>query len=205
MKPMSIKSAAVAFTALLCIAASFALISQSVAATPSTAPNVTYSATGTFTTPQVSGADNFKLAGQAFTISLVANEATVPTSHGARWAKYTKLSMSGAVNSGLFPTPFAISSSACSLELATGNPSYDVFALFAPINVLGKPIYLTTALQLPTGTMTNALIKPFNAPATLGPTSGSVTYSDPSTGAATVLTIASGTLSTTVSSAPTTH
>ena len=79
-----------------------------------------------------------------------------------------------------------------------GNPSYDVFALFSPITVLGKPIYITTVLQMPTGTLTTPLIKPFTAPVTLSPSSGTVTYTDPSTGDATTLTIASGSLSTTL-------
>src|SRR6516164_11529325 len=92
--------AAVAFSALFSVAASFALFAQ---ATAATAPNVTYSATGTFSATPVSGQDVFKLAGNPFTITIVANAATVPTSHGAKWAKYTNLTMSGAVTSGLFP------------------------------------------------------------------------------------------------------
>jgi hypothetical protein len=49
---------------------------------------------------------------------------------------------------------------------------------------------------MPTGTLTTPLIKPFTGPVTLGPSSGTITYSDPSTRAATTLTIDSGTLST---------
>ena len=170
---------------------------------PAAAPNVTYTATGTFSGPQVSGQDQFKLAGQDFSISVVANEAAVPASHGGNWAKYTQLKMLGTVNSGLFPTPFAISSSYTALELATGNPAYNVFAMFAPINVMGKAIYISTVLQMPVGTIVKGknLIVPFTAPVTLSPSSGTVVYSDPATGASTVLTIASGTLSTTVSGA----
>jgi hypothetical protein len=52
---------------------------------------------------------------------------------------------------------------------------------------------------MPTGTLTTPLIKPFTSPVTLGLSSGSVTYSDPSTLAATTLTIANGTLTTTMS------
>jgi hypothetical protein len=107
--------------------------------------------------------------------------------------------MSGVVTSTLLPTPFAISSPNSSVELALGNPAYNVFAMFSPINVMGKLIYITTTLQMPTGTLTTALIKPFTDPVTLGPSSGTVTYSDPSTGSATTLTIAGGTLTTTVS------
>ena len=142
MKLISVKSAAGVSSVVLCVAASLALFAQD---TPAKAPDVEYTATGTFSTPQVSGQDVFQLAGNAFAMSVVANAATVPTTHGAKWATYTKLTMSGAVSSALFPTPFAISSSNTSIELAMGNPSYDVFALFSPITVLGKPIYITTA------------------------------------------------------------
>src|SRR5580704_12955194 len=68
-----------------------------VAADPNTAPNVTYTATGAFASPAISGADVFKLAGQQFTISIVANAATVPTSNGAQWARFTSLPMSGTI------------------------------------------------------------------------------------------------------------
>jgi hypothetical protein len=202
MKSMYVNKAVVAFAALLCVATSLVLFAQS---KPAKAPNVTYTATGTFVTPQVSGQDEFKLAGQNFTLSIVANEATVPTTHGAQWAKYTKLSMSGTVSSGIWPTPIAISSSNSAIELATGNPAYNVFAMFFPITEIGQTFYITAVLQMPTGTMTKPLIGPFTAPVTLGPTSGSVTYLSPSTGTSTVLNIASGTLSSTVSGAPTTH
>jgi hypothetical protein len=196
MKPLYVKRAAVAISALSYVAASLALFAQ---ATPTTAPNVTYSATGTFASTPVAGQDIFKLAGNPFTINIVANEANVPATHGARWAKYTKLTMSGAVTSTLIPIPFAISSPNSSIELAMGNPAYNVFAMFTPINVLGKLIYIKTNLQMPAGTLTTPLIKPFAGPVTLGPSSGTVSYSDPSTGTATTLAIANGTLSALVS------
>jgi hypothetical protein len=47
-------------------------------ATPDTAPNVTYIATGTFSSPAVSGEDTLKLAGEPFTIDIIANAASVP-------------------------------------------------------------------------------------------------------------------------------
>jgi len=45
---------------------------------PLAAQNVTYTAAGTFSTVIVSGSDTFKLAGQAFSISIVASESAVP-------------------------------------------------------------------------------------------------------------------------------
>jgi hypothetical protein len=45
---------------------------------PNTAPNVTYTASGTFSTPATSGLDTLQLAGEPFTISIVANAASPP-------------------------------------------------------------------------------------------------------------------------------
>ena len=186
------QATALAAAVMFCLAASEKLV----AASPDTAPNVTYTATGTFASPAVSGADLFKLAGEPFSISVVVNAATVPTSHGAQWAKYTGQKMTGSVTSGLEPSPVAISSSSTSLELAIGNPSYDVFELFAPVNVLGIQINVLANIEMPPGTMTKPLAHPF-ASVTLG-TPDTVTYTDPATGASTKLGIDSGTLVATI-------
>jgi hypothetical protein len=76
---------AIAAAATFCLTASDKLV----AATPDTAPNITYTATGTFDTVVISGADVFKLAGEPFSISVVVNAAATPSSHGSQWAKYT--------------------------------------------------------------------------------------------------------------------
>ena len=162
------------------------------AANPAVAPNVTYTATGVFASPAMSGDDLFELAGQPFSISIVANAAMPPSSHGPHWAQYKDLKMTGTVTSGLEPSPLTISSGHTSMELATGNPSYDVFEMFAPINVIGIEINVLANVQMPPGTISNALIQPFAAIA-LGPPD-TVTYSDTTTGTSTTLQIASGTL-----------
>ena len=195
-----IQATAIAAAAMFCLAASEKLV----AASPDTLPNVTYTATGTFASPATSGSDLFKLAGEPFSISVTVNEAKVPTSHGATWAKYTKLRMTGTVGSGLEPSPVAVSSSNTSIELATGNPSYDVFTLFAPVNVVGIQINVTATIQMPHGTIPNAKIQPF-ASITLGSVD-TVVYACPTgsttcTGGSTTLGIASGTLVGTVPAA----
>ena len=179
-----------------------------VAASPDAAPNVTYTAAGTFATAPISGADTFKLAGQTFSISVVVNSATPPTSHGAQWAKYTNQSMTGSVNSGLVPgMPIPLKSTLTSIELAMGNPSYDVFTMFAPVDVLnGTVIYITATIHMPEGTITKPLVHPFPAitlgPCTLpqppGPCVDTVIYSDPANGNSSTLGIASGTLAATI-------
>jgi hypothetical protein len=162
------------------------------------ATNVTYTATGTFSSPAVNGTDLFKLAGQPFTISVVASESAVPVKKGGKWAVYNKLKMTGTVQSGLVPTPIAISTNAATIELAYGNPSYNVFALFAPVKVLSLQINITAVLKAPPGTITSAGIAPFSAPVALSAANSSVAYATTTSGS-TGLTVASGSLSTTTS------
>ncbi len=156
-----------------------------------TAPNVIYSATGTFASPPVSGNDLLGLAGQPFSISVVANAASVPKSHGANWALYAGLTMKGTVQSATFGS-FPIQNRSTSIELATGNPSYDLFTMGTPVNVIGILISVKARITMPTGTIANALIHPFSAPVTLTPANATLTYSD--TTASTTLAMASGTL-----------
>jgi hypothetical protein len=193
---------AIAAAATFCLAAAEGLV----AATPDTAPNITFTATGTFASPPLVGADVFKLAGEPFSISVVVNAAAVPTSHGAQWAKYTKLPMTGSISTGLEPTPYTIESKNTSLELAIGNPKYDLFEMFAQVSVVSTPINITASVQLPPGTLTKPLVHPFAAvalgpctqPAPPGPCVDTVIYTDPSTGSTTTLGIASGTVKGTI-------
>jgi uncharacterized protein (TIGR03437 family) len=157
--------------ALGCVASSENLI----AANPATAPNVTYTASGTFGAPK-SGADLFQLQGQPFSISVVASEADVAKTHGAQWAGYNALKMTGSVQSGLLPTPIAISNASTSIELAVGNPSNDVFVLYSPVKVVGITLSITSSMSLPKGTLTNDHILPFASVAL--PATATVTYSD---------------------------
>jgi hypothetical protein len=186
------QAVAIVAAGIFCVATSEKLVAQS----ETTAPNVTYTATGVFASPPLNGNDLFQLQDQPFSISILANAATVPTDHGPHWASYTMLKMAGSVTSGLEPTPLTIQSAHTSIELATGNPSYDVFAMFAPVNVIGIEIDVLATLHMPAGTIANALIHPF-AKIPLGPPDNMV-YTDPTTGASTTLGIASGTLVATI-------
>jgi hypothetical protein len=175
-------------------------ISQNlVAAGPATtAPNVTYTASGVFASPPASGTDTFRLAGEPFSISVVANAATVPTKHGGQWAQYNDLSMTGTVQSGLVPTPIAIGNSTTDILLATGNPNVDFFELGTAIQVVGLKVVVTAAISMPKGTIANALIHPFTAPVTLTPANARMTYTD---GTDTTTLGINGTLSTSLTAA----
>jgi hypothetical protein len=156
------------------------------------APNVLYTATGTFSTPQVSGSDSFRLAGEPFNITVIANSATVPHQHGAGWADYTGLRLKGTVHSALIPTGVPINSNYTFMVLALGNPNYDVFQLQAPVIVIKQTVTITATIHLPLGTITKWTIHPFTAPVSMDATNATVTYSN--AGNATTLTVASGTL-----------
>lgn len=175
-------------------------VSNLVAASPATAPNVIYTATGTFSSPPISGNDLFQLQGQPFNIAVTANEADSAKNnpHGPQWAEYKSLSITGSVQSGLLPTPITFSNKSTTIELAVGNPSYDVISIFTPVQVVGITIYVVATIHAPKGTLTNDHILPFTAPVTLTPAVATMTYSDPTTGSATTLGMTNGTISTTV-------
>jgi hypothetical protein len=163
-------------------------------------PCITYTASGTFATPPISGTDIFKLAGQPFTLNVnFVSELLKPTSFGPTWAEYKKLNMTGTITTGLTGTPITLQSNNASLELANGNPDYDVFAIFVPVTVVSLQVQITATVQMPKGTFTKPLIGPFTAPVSFNTSNNSVTYSYNSS--TTELEIASGTLSTAVSTA----
>jgi hypothetical protein len=177
-------------TAVLCC---FAAADKLLAAT---APNVNYTATGVFATNPVSGSDLLELAGQPFTLSVVLNEATKPTKHSKTTAEYTKVPVTGTVQSRLIPgTPIPLAPGTMgNLSLvvgAAGQP--DALQLKFPQNVVGVNLTITAKIMMPNGTITTPAIKPFTASVTLTSSDGSVSYAD--TTATTVLGFASGTLS----------
>jgi len=142
------------------------------------APNVIYTASGTFSTPPISGADLFQLQGEPFSISVVANEATVSKNHGPQWAMYSDLKMTGTVQSRLLPTPTNISSNGTSIILAVGNPTQNIFMLGSPVRVIGITLTVKANIFMPKGTITNDHVLPFTAPVTLTPATATMTYSD---------------------------
>ena len=177
---------AIAALSLTCVASSAPLRAQD------TAPTVVYTASGTFATPQISGDDLYKLAGEPFSIVVIASSSTVPHAHGATWADYTGLKLKGTVHSGLDPSGVPMTSSYTFLALALGNPSYDVMQIQAPVIVIKEKITISANIQMPTGTITKFLIHPFTAPATLSPANATVTYTNGTD--STTLAIQSGTV-----------
>jgi hypothetical protein len=140
----------------------------------------------------------FQLAGEPFSISVVANAASVPKTHGPQWAVYVGLKMTGTVHSRLLPTPVPIANDATSIALATGNPNLDIFKLGSPIRAASLTIHITADVAMPKGTIPNAHVHPFAAPVTMSAGNATMTYSDGTT--ATTLAM-NGTLNATIPAA----
>jgi hypothetical protein len=172
------------------VAAAFiACIFTSVMAASSSNP-VIYSASGTFGATPISGADTLKLSGEPFNIKISADTNTAPAQHGSNWALYTNLGMSGQVYSGLLGAqPAPIQSDHAELQLTTG-PDDIVTATFV-VDVIGIALKIQAKIYVPGGTLANPKIGPF-ATVSINTTGTTVTYADSS--AATILSIASGTV-----------
>jgi hypothetical protein len=126
-----------------------------VAAADSTAPNVIYSASGTFASPPASGADIFQLAGQPFSIRIEANEDLQPTKHTKTSALFTNLVLEGEAASPFFSTPMYISTHRAVLLLETGGAGGpDLLTIYFPFEVIGIPLTISANVALPPGTIT---------------------------------------------------
>jgi len=160
------------------------------------APDITYSATGTFASPPVSGDDTLRLAGEPFSVSIVVSASTAPYKTGPNWAAYHQLKLTGSVHSGLVgPTPVSIASGEASLEQALDPGQYDLFTMLAPIKVVGIDLTIDAQIVMPWGTITTPLLHPFTS-VTLATGNTTFTYSDGTS--TTVLQIQSGTLTATI-------
>lgn len=195
------RSFAIAAAAVGCLTASGNLFAANSCSTP---PCVTYMASGTFSTTVVKGTDTFKLAGQKFQIALNnIPESANPFKHGTGYAEYNKLNMTGTVNSGLDPTPVTLASSTASIELALESAkNSDLFALYVPVKVLGLTFDISASIIMPLNTIVAPLHpQPLASSVPLTSSTTTVVYSYTPAGGtpqSTTLTIATGTLSSTV-------
>jgi uncharacterized protein (TIGR03437 family) len=187
-------AAAFAIAAICCFSVSDKLVAATV---PDKGAIITYTASGTFATPQTSGADTLKLAGEAFSVSIAVSSATVPFKHGPNWAAYDKLKLTGVVHSGLLgQTPVNITSEEASIVQALDPGKYDIFTMEAPVRVVGINLVIKAVVIMPWGTIPKMLLHPFAAPVSMTPNNSTVTYSQNT--ASTVLAVAKGTLTATV-------
>jgi len=157
-----------------------------------TAPNITYTASGTFAAAPTSGQDTLGLANEPFSVSIVVSAATTPFKHGPGYAAYNKLKLTGKVSTKLEPKPVPISSAEATIIQQIQAGKDDIFTMEAPIRVAGIPLTVKAVVTMPLGTITKAALYPFTAPVTLTTSNATLTYSDSS--ASTILGIQSGKL-----------
>lgn len=167
-------------------------------AVATTTPNVTYTATGQFASPAASGTDSLKLAGETFSISIIASPDSVPAQKGSNWAFFIPLQMTGTVHSGLFQkTPVSIASAHAGILQAIGATS-DSLQMSFPLEIFKINVMVHAQMSMPVGTLTKLYIHPFPKVA-LSPENAVVAYTNG--GETTTLTIESGALVATIPSA----
>lgn len=171
----------------------FIVLGLALAIPAAAATTVTFTASGTFAATPVSGDDQLKLAGEPFSINIMASSGAVPHEHGSNWALFTPLTMQGSISSGLIGGTTTISSTQAGVLQAVGA-SYDIFQGGFPIVVIDMNLTVRADFDLPPGSLSTALIHPFY-PVALGPGNATVTYSNGSL--STTLAVASGSVSAT--------
>ena len=169
------------------------------------APNVAYTASGTFATPQISGLDTYCLRGEQFSIMITANEALRPTSHDHTTAQYTNLPLQGVVYSCFDSEPgtlFHLSNNNAKLRLQVGaGGAPDEVEIEFSFRLYDEQLTISAQATAPAGTITARAISPFSAPVALNVSSATLTYSD-QYNASTTLGVANGTLNAAVEKAP---
>ncbi len=153
---------------------------------------INYTASGTFAATPTSGSDTLKLAGEPFSVGISVSASTAPYKHGANWAAFHKLKLTGTVHSGLLgSSPVNIASSESTIIQAYDPGQYDTFTMEAPVKVVGISLTIKAVIVMPYGTFKNPLLQPFS-PIALASGNATLTYSDGTN--TTVLAIQSGTL-----------
>jgi len=179
------KFVAFAAAALFCVGASQKLAAQS-------APNVLYTAKGTFSANPVSGNDLLHLAGTPFIINLLIGENTKPAKSGKGWAEYDNVDMAGGVDPSRNPQAVPIKSNKAILFLSQTNSGYDELRFGFPIVVDGFALTVTSTIHMPKGTLSTVAVKPFTASVALNASDTRVQYADST--AATKLAVAAGSM-----------
>lgn len=161
--------------ALRSIALIAGLLSIAAALAAATTPTITYTAAGVFANP-ISGTDTFRLAGQPFSINIVANDSQLSNYHGPTYAGYVKLQLTGTIGSQLVPQPISISSRGAWIVMANGNPNYDLFNMGSQVKVIGVTFTFSAQVLLPKGSLTTVRNHAF-PPVPLTVTMATMTYS----------------------------
>jgi len=163
-----------------CILRAVILVSAALCAfcaDPNTAPTVAYTATGTFATPPIHGYDKLGLAGQPFSITILASEGLKPTRRTKTSARYDNVPLSGSIASAYtygVPLPILVNASIILQVGAAGAP--DEMKLSFQANFIDVPLQVAAEATMPAGTITSPAIAPFNTPVTLTLTNATARY-----------------------------
>jgi hypothetical protein len=174
-------------------------------ASPSAARQVTYFASGAFSTPALSGEDQAGVAGSPFIISFVIDEDAIPVQHAGGTAEYSSVPVNGKIYIDTGTNIFLPLNGPASLYLvcdAPDQPDWIILQLPLPTSAIGT-IEVTAKILLPPGTLTTPAIRPFAAPVPFLPSNARVTYACPAcpppyTGLSTTLAIQGGSLNATL-------
>jgi len=139
-----------------------------------TAPNVTYTASGTFAAPAIAGLDRLGLAGTPYTFTVVVSSALPPAKYQVPiYAVYYPVTVTGTVYPyGNIFGPFLINGAA--LSLSSGDHLQFGFQFLDA----GLDLTILAKIDMPKGTLTTLHIRPFTAPVTLTSSNATVSYSD---------------------------
>jgi hypothetical protein len=138
---------------------------------------VTYTASGSFGPNVIQGSDAFKLAGEPFSITLVACESKQPAKSGPTDSIYTGIQLTGTVQSSLITQPYTIKATAVTFVLIEPAKGADLVEMEGNLTVFGSLIYIHGTVALPAGTLTSTKIAPFTSPVSIVTASSVFSYS----------------------------
>jgi hypothetical protein len=152
----TIRSAALAALVISGFAASEKLAAAACTATP-----IAYVASGEFGSNVLAGKDTYELAGEPYSITILACSNKVPVKTGSDYSDYTGLELKGTVKSRLLTGTTSISTTQTSFILADPTTGYDTVQLNGTVVIEGTAIVIKANIALPLGTFTTTSIGPF--------------------------------------------
>lgn len=153
---VKMRSIAIAAAVISGFAASENLVAQC------TGQKILYQAGGGFGSAVQKGQDNFKLAGNPFSISLYACSTKTPVQTGPTYAVYTGIQLTGQVVSTLYAQPYTIKATPVTMILVHPSTGNDSIQMQGTVVVFGDPVTIHGTVTLPQGTLTSTSIAPFS-------------------------------------------
>jgi len=123
---------------------------------------IVYQAAGGFGSLVQKGQDNFKLAGNPFSITLYGCSTKTPVQTGPTYAVYTGIELTGQVTSTLYAQPYSIKATPVTLIIVHPSTGDDSIQIKGTVVVFGDPVSIHGTVTLPQGTLTSTSIAPFS-------------------------------------------